>query len=356
VVDVDWSRDYRAGHIPGAWYGIRARLDEVRRKLPPSDAVTFTSADGVLARLAAADWAGVSSIPAFALDGGTAAWRAEGFPLEQGATGMACEPDDIRLRAREQGANIEEAMRAYLDWEINLAAQMAADDDQRFRAEVEQRTKQASALVVFLGVQEVMPLGQLRESRASSFKIEMYSQMSVTIRPKAPYHSMYFGAPRDAPCSIKSKSRIKFSAAYSASATAPLVGTPSFNCSKITAANVFGPNLPSTTSAGPKLIYPIFSAAFSAVCTHFVASGTPRCIAARTAWISLAAAGNIAAPTAIKSAAAGDAMITFAMALNPADDFQSAATCETIGRNVANNETIDPMIAQFIVLILSVWR
>src|SRR5262249_41961046 len=45
VVDVDWSRDYRARHIPGAWYGIRARLDEIRRKLPPSDVVVFTSAD-----------------------------------------------------------------------------------------------------------------------------------------------------------------------------------------------------------------------------------------------------------------------------------------------------------------------
>jgi rhodanese-related sulfurtransferase len=133
VIDVDWSRDYRAGHIPGAWYGIRARLDEIRRKLPPSDAVIFTSADGVLARLAAADWTGVSSTPALALEGGTAAWRAAGFPLEHGATRMACEPDDVRLRAREQTENVEEAMRAYLDWEINLAARMAADDDQRFR-------------------------------------------------------------------------------------------------------------------------------------------------------------------------------------------------------------------------------
>jgi rhodanese-related sulfurtransferase len=135
VVDVDWSREYRAGHVLGAWYGIRARLDEIGRKLPPSDAVVFTSADGALARLAAADWAGASAIPVFALDGGTAAWRAAGFPLERGATRMACDPDDVRLRAREQTENVEEAMRAYLDWEINLAARMAADDDQRFRIE-----------------------------------------------------------------------------------------------------------------------------------------------------------------------------------------------------------------------------
>ena len=41
----------------------------------------------------------------------------------------------------------------------------------------------------------------------------MYSQTSVTIRPKAPYHSMYFGAPCSTPFSMKSKSRTRFSAA-----------------------------------------------------------------------------------------------------------------------------------------------
>ncbi len=46
---------------------------------------------------------------------------------------MATLPDDARLRAREQGEKVEQAMREYLSWEIHLAEQMAADDDQRFR-------------------------------------------------------------------------------------------------------------------------------------------------------------------------------------------------------------------------------
>ena len=46
---------------------------------------------------------------------------------------MASDADDIRLRAREQEGGIEAAMRAYLEWEINLAEQMASDEDQRFR-------------------------------------------------------------------------------------------------------------------------------------------------------------------------------------------------------------------------------
>jgi hypothetical protein len=72
-------------------------------------------------------------VPVFALDGGTAAWRKAGFALEQGATRMATAPDDVRLRAREQAGSVEDAMRAYLSWEIDLAEQMTKDDDQRFR-------------------------------------------------------------------------------------------------------------------------------------------------------------------------------------------------------------------------------
>jgi hypothetical protein len=93
----------------------------------------LTSSDGILARLAAADATAIAGKPALALEGGTQAWRQAGLPLEQGATRMATQPDDVRLRAREQSGGMEEAMRAYLSWEIDLAEQMAADDDQRFR-------------------------------------------------------------------------------------------------------------------------------------------------------------------------------------------------------------------------------
>ena len=131
VVDLDWSRGYIAGHIPGAHYAIRARLSEALPALPQADAVVFTSADGLLARLAAAEWAGKA--PMHALSGGTAAWAAAGYTLERGATRMASAPDDVRLRAREQPGSVEDAMRAYLAWEIELVNQMTADDDQRFR-------------------------------------------------------------------------------------------------------------------------------------------------------------------------------------------------------------------------------
>ncbi|MGE0224622.1 MAG: rhodanese-like domain-containing protein [Acetobacteraceae bacterium] len=133
VVDLDWSRDYVDGHIPGAWFAIRSRLADVFMALPPVEGVVLTSTDGVLARLAAADWNDRATVPVMYLSGGTAAWVEAGFALQQGETHMASPRDDIRLRAREATGNVEEAMRAYLSWEIELVNQMATDDDQRFR-------------------------------------------------------------------------------------------------------------------------------------------------------------------------------------------------------------------------------
>jgi 3-mercaptopyruvate sulfurtransferase SseA len=133
VIDVDWSRDYIEGHIPGARYGIRARLGELLAQVPSSHTLVMTSADGLLARLAAADVKSACARTALALVGGTAAWRKAGHVMEQGATHMATAAEDIRLRAREQNENVEAAMQAYLSWEINLVNQMAVDDDQRFR-------------------------------------------------------------------------------------------------------------------------------------------------------------------------------------------------------------------------------
>ncbi len=133
VIDVDWSKDYYKGHVPGAWYGIRSRLDAILKRIPATGAVVITSGDGSLARLASEDAKKLTPAEVFALDGGTAAWQQAGFPLEQGATLMATSPDDLRLRARDQSGDVRKAMEDYLSWEIELVNQMATDDDQRFK-------------------------------------------------------------------------------------------------------------------------------------------------------------------------------------------------------------------------------
>ena len=50
-------------------------------------------------------------------------------------------------------------------------------------------------------------------SFASNLNNSKYNHISVTSKPKAPYHSIYFGAPFSDPSSMKSKSITKFNAA-----------------------------------------------------------------------------------------------------------------------------------------------
>ncbi len=133
VVDLDFSRCYGQGHIPGAWFATRARLPDALARLPAAETIVLTSPDGRLAQLAAVELAGTASVPVVVLAGGTHAWVAAGLPLEQGATHMADEADDVVLSARERNQDREAAMREYLEWEINLVNDMASDDDHRFR-------------------------------------------------------------------------------------------------------------------------------------------------------------------------------------------------------------------------------
>lgn len=133
LVDVEGSRAYRAGHIPGAWFAIRARLDKALAKLPAAGTFVFTSEDGVLARLAAGDAQALSRTPARYLDGGTAAWRAAGLALESGETRMSDDPIDAWLRPYDRAKSQTEAMNAYIDWELGLVAQVERDATVHFR-------------------------------------------------------------------------------------------------------------------------------------------------------------------------------------------------------------------------------
>ncbi len=131
VVDLGLSRRHREGHIPGAWFAIRARLGAALDKLPASGELVLTSEDGAIARFAAAEIGARRRVKVLA--GGTAAWQAAGLPLETGMAKLADEPDDVSLSARDRPAERERYMREYLAWEIDLVNQIARDDDCRFR-------------------------------------------------------------------------------------------------------------------------------------------------------------------------------------------------------------------------------
>jgi rhodanese-related sulfurtransferase len=131
VVDLALSRRHREGHIPGAWFAIRARLAQAIEKLPTAGDLVLTSEDGAIARFAAAEIG--ARRPVKVLTGGTAAWKAAGLPFETGIGKLADEPDDVSLSARDRPADRERYMREYLAWEIDLVNQIARDNDCRFR-------------------------------------------------------------------------------------------------------------------------------------------------------------------------------------------------------------------------------
>ena len=133
VADLDTSLAYREGHIPGAWHVVRSRFAANLRALPRDRRLVLTSRDGVLARVAAEDAARAAACDIAILDGGTAAWIAAGYPLETGTERMTGPADDMRYRALEQTANVEGAIKEYLEWEVNLLQAVESDPDFAFR-------------------------------------------------------------------------------------------------------------------------------------------------------------------------------------------------------------------------------
>ncbi len=129
AVDLSGSRAYRAGHVPGAGFALRARLDLVLDKLPAAETVVLVSGDGALARLAAAERGDGFAF----LEGGTEAWTAAGMPLAEGEEWMLDDPVDVWLRPYDRGGDVTQAMNAYLEWELQLVAQIEADGTARFR-------------------------------------------------------------------------------------------------------------------------------------------------------------------------------------------------------------------------------
>jgi 3-mercaptopyruvate sulfurtransferase SseA len=86
----------------------------------------------VQSSFAAAEIACALGAEVFALKGGTRAWAAAGYTLEQGATHLLSEPIDRYKRPYEGTDNAQAAMQAYLDWEFGLVEQLGRDGTHHF--------------------------------------------------------------------------------------------------------------------------------------------------------------------------------------------------------------------------------
>ena len=127
VVDFADSLAFRAGHIAGAWWAIRARIEDALERLPKAASYVVTADDDRLALLAANDMAARVAVPVRVLAGGTAAWQAAGLPMARGHDNLAAEVDDLHYHAIDHESGVEEAMRDYLEWEIALIDRLAED-------------------------------------------------------------------------------------------------------------------------------------------------------------------------------------------------------------------------------------
>jgi rhodanese-related sulfurtransferase len=134
VVDLSRSVAFRDGHIPGSLWGVRTRLDALASRLPESGLVAVTSPDrNRMARLAVEELAELTAGRVGVLEGGIAAWAAAGLPLVADRTNPPDEACiDAYLRPYDRNFGVEEAMKAYLSWEIYLVKEIARDGDAGF--------------------------------------------------------------------------------------------------------------------------------------------------------------------------------------------------------------------------------
>ena len=136
VVSVATSLEHEAGHVPDAqWLFAAAALADPSRSLDAvltgtaddrtidaasgGRALVVSCEDGRLSAVVAARFAavGVPGLGIHRLDGGVRGWRASGRPLHTDPSGIPTPAPDVIEHPIHVGA---EAMRAYLDWELEL--------------------------------------------------------------------------------------------------------------------------------------------------------------------------------------------------------------------------------------------
>ena len=121
IIDVGSSADYVLSHVPGARWCLRSALARTLASTAGSPLV-LTSADGVMAQLAASDLAELGFKDVLVLAGGNAAWCGAGLTPASGPTQLLTPRDDLWLASSERPGDERANVMAYLDWEASLLA------------------------------------------------------------------------------------------------------------------------------------------------------------------------------------------------------------------------------------------
>jgi rhodanese-related sulfurtransferase len=119
VIDIDASRDYSQGHVPGALWLARGWLEFRIGDIAATqeEPIALTCQDGVKSTLAGAVLKRLGYTDVSVLDGGVAAWKRAGLPLETGLTRPVVQPADVIRSGTERP---REEMLRYLEWEEEL--------------------------------------------------------------------------------------------------------------------------------------------------------------------------------------------------------------------------------------------
>lgn len=134
VLDVGSSASYKAGHIPGAWWGIRSRLPVDIAGLPSFETVVLTSENGDLAHLAAGDLKKAGFKPKLlVLEDGTKAWLSAGLMTAEGMEHPISSADDAWYMPYMHPDAPVELKLAYFEWEYGLVKQIERDGTARYR-------------------------------------------------------------------------------------------------------------------------------------------------------------------------------------------------------------------------------
>jgi rhodanese-related sulfurtransferase len=128
------SAEYRRAHPEDAVWAIRPRLDRLPTDVLRATRILVFAEDEAVGGLAAADLGELAAGPVALVEDGVAGWRDAGRPM---AASPDEPPDDERIdyvfwnHDRHEGN--QDAMRAYLQWELDLPGEIAKDGLAGFR-------------------------------------------------------------------------------------------------------------------------------------------------------------------------------------------------------------------------------
>jgi rhodanese-related sulfurtransferase len=131
VLDLGSSLKYRKrGHIPGAWWGVRSRLQQARDVIGETEYLALTASDGRLAKLAVPEAAALwPDAEVVALAAGNKGWRHADYDMDPGFDRATTDANDVWYKPYDHDDDdaVEQHMRDYLTWEIALVEQLDRD-------------------------------------------------------------------------------------------------------------------------------------------------------------------------------------------------------------------------------------